>query len=116
VLPSRSEGLGRVLVDALCRGRPVVASLVVGIRDVLEDGVSAILVEPRDRAGLTEALVRVLADRALAECMAEAARAQAERWLATPEQFAERLATLVTALSGNAASGGPAAVDAAQAS
>jgi glycosyltransferase involved in cell wall biosynthesis len=98
VLPSRSEGMGRVLVEALCRGRPVVASRVGGIRDVVEDGVNGILVEPRRPERLADALVRVLADRALAERLASAARPAAERWLATPEEFAARLLDLVSAL------------------
>jgi glycosyltransferase involved in cell wall biosynthesis len=98
VLPSRSEGLGRVLVEALCRGRPVVASRVGGIRDVVEDGVNGILVEPRRPEQLADALVRVLADRALAERLASAARPSAERWLATPEEFARKLLDLVSAL------------------
>ncbi|HZC14006.1 MAG TPA: glycoside hydrolase family 15 protein, partial [Thermoleophilaceae bacterium] len=46
VLPSRSEGMGRVIVEALCRGRPVVASRVGGIRDLVVDGENGILVEP----------------------------------------------------------------------
>ena len=65
MLPSRSEGLGRVLIEAFCRGRPVVAMRVGGIRDLVEDGVNGLLVEPTTEA-LADALVRVLADRALA--------------------------------------------------
>ena len=45
VLPSRSEGLGRVLIEAFLRGRPAVAMDVGGIRDVVEDGVSGLLVD-----------------------------------------------------------------------
>ncbi len=99
VLPSRSEGMGRVLVEALCRGRPVVASRVGGIRDVIADGVNGLLVEPRSPHALADALVRVLSDRELAETLAAAARPSAEPWLATPEDFAQRLRGLVAALN-----------------
>lgn len=99
VLPSRSEGMGRVLVEALCRGRPVVASRVGGIRDVVEEGVNGILVEPGRPGELAEALVGVLSDRPLAERLAAAARPSAERWLETPEGFAARLRELVAALN-----------------
>jgi glycosyltransferase involved in cell wall biosynthesis len=91
VLPSRSEGMGRVVVEALCRGRPVVASRVGGIPDLVRDGVNGILVEPGDAAALAEALVRILSDRELAQRLAAAARESVEPWLATPEEYADSL-------------------------
>ena len=99
VLPSRSEGMGRVIVEALCRGRPVVASRVGGIRDVIEDGVNGLLVEPRNPALLADALVRVLGDAREAERLAAGARPSVEPWLATPQEYAERLLALVTDLN-----------------
>jgi glycosyltransferase involved in cell wall biosynthesis len=78
VLPSRSEGLGRVIVEAMARGRPVVASRVGGVVELVEDGVTGLLVPPEDPAGLAEALVRPLADRELAGRMGIKARHQAE--------------------------------------
>jgi glycosyltransferase involved in cell wall biosynthesis len=95
VLPSRSEGMGRVLVEALCRGRGVIATRVGGIRDLISDGENGILVEPRDAAALAEALVRVLSDRQLAGRVASAARPSVEPWLATPEEYADRMLALV---------------------
>jgi len=56
VLPSRWEGMPLVLLEALVRGRPVVASAVGGIAEVAEDGVHARLVPPADPAALAEAL------------------------------------------------------------
>jgi glycosyltransferase involved in cell wall biosynthesis len=99
VLPSRSEGMGRVLVEALCRGRPVIASRVGGIRDVITDEVNGLLVEPQQPQALADALLRVLGDSAEAGRLAAAARPSVEPWLATPEQYAERLLTLVSALN-----------------
>ena len=95
VLPSRSEGMGRVLVEAFCRGRPVVGTTAGSIPDLVEDGVAGVLVEPDDPTKLADALVRVLSDRALAERLGEGARASAEGWVQTPEEYATRLRELV---------------------
>jgi glycosyltransferase involved in cell wall biosynthesis len=63
VLPSRSEGMGRVIVEAFCRARPVVATRVGGIPDLVEDGTNGLLVEPGDTNALADAIVRILTDR-----------------------------------------------------
>jgi glycosyltransferase involved in cell wall biosynthesis len=96
VLPSRSEGMGRVLVEAFCRGRGVVGTRAGSIPNLVEDGVSGILVDPEDPVRLAEALVRALSDRALAERLGEAARAAAAPWLQTPEEYARRMKELVS--------------------
>jgi glycosyltransferase involved in cell wall biosynthesis len=93
VLPSRSEGLGRVLIEAFLRERSAVAMDVGGIRDVVEDGVSGLLVSSDEE--LADALVRVLSDWQLAEGLAAGARRSAERWLVTPQEYAERIAEVV---------------------
>jgi glycosyltransferase involved in cell wall biosynthesis len=95
VLPSRSEGLGRVVVEAFCRGRGVVASRIGGIPDLVVDGETGILVPPEDSRALAEALVRVLSDPALAERIGAAARVAVEPWLATPEEYARQIRDLV---------------------
>jgi glycosyltransferase involved in cell wall biosynthesis len=95
VLPSRSEGMGRVLVEAFCRGRGVVGTRAGSIPNLVVDGVSGLLVEPGDPDALAAALVRVLSDRSLAERLAEGARAAAAPWLQTPEQYAQRMRELV---------------------
>jgi glycosyltransferase involved in cell wall biosynthesis len=99
-LPSRSEGLGRVVVEAFCRGRGVVGSRVGGIPDIVEDGSSGLLVAPGDIAALADALVRVLSDRALAERLGSAAHAAVQPWLATPEEYAQRIRELVDDVTG----------------
>lgn len=100
VLPSRSEGMGRVVVEAFCRGRGVVASRVGGIPDLVEDGENGLLVEPGDSEALADALVRVLSDRPLAERLGAGAAAGAAIWTISPEEFASRLRSLVERVTG----------------
>jgi len=95
VLPSRSEGMGRVLVEAFSRGRAVVGSRVGGIPDLVREGENGLLVPPEDSAALADALVRVLDDRELAARLGEGAHASAAAWTATPEEFAGRVRKLV---------------------
>jgi glycosyltransferase involved in cell wall biosynthesis len=95
VLPSRSEGMGRVLVEAFCRGRGVIGTRAGSIPDLVVDEVSGVLVAPDDPQALADALVRVLSDRALAERLAEGAASAAGPWLQTPEQYAQRMRELV---------------------
>jgi glycosyltransferase involved in cell wall biosynthesis len=95
VLPSRSEGMGRVVVEAFCRGRGVIGSRVGGIPDLVDDGVNGLLVEPGDVEALANALERVLRDRDLAERLGHAAHASADLWTISAEEFARRLRALV---------------------
>lgn len=97
VLPSRSEGMGRVLVEAFCRGRAVIGTRAGSIPDLVEDGTSGILVEADDAAALAAALVRGLSDRMLAERLGAGSQAAAQFWLQTPEQYAQHVCDLVTA-------------------
>lgn len=95
VLPSRSEGLGRVLLEAACRGRALVGTSRGGIPDVVEPGVNGLLVEADDAPALADALVRVLSDRAEAERLGSEARRTGDAWRVTPARYAERVESLV---------------------
>jgi glycosyltransferase involved in cell wall biosynthesis len=95
VLPSRSEGLPRVVIEAFCRGRAVVGARAGGIPDIVEDDVNGLLVPPGDADALAGALIRVLHDVALAERLGASAAAAAERWALSPEGYAEAVARLV---------------------
>ena len=97
VLPSRSEGMGRVLVEALLRGRPVLATRVGGIPDLVRDGENGVLVEPGDTAALADALAALLSDRERLERLAAGARASVEPWVASPAEYARRVRSLVEA-------------------
>jgi glycosyltransferase involved in cell wall biosynthesis len=95
LLPSRSEGLPRIVIEAFCRGRAVVGARAGGIPDIVDDDVNGIVVARDDPAALADAVVRVLSDRPLQERLAAGARASADKWLQTPEEFAARLRELV---------------------
>jgi glycosyltransferase involved in cell wall biosynthesis len=95
VLPSRSEGMGRVVIEAGCRARAVVGSRVGGIPDVVADGETGVLVPPGDVDALAAALVRLLSERALAERLGGEGRTRVEQWLVTPEEYARRVRELV---------------------
>jgi glycosyltransferase involved in cell wall biosynthesis len=66
ILPSLSEGLGRVVFEAMAAGLPVVGSEVGGIGDLIEDGVTGYLVEPGATQALAKATSKLLAEPELA--------------------------------------------------
>ena len=69
------EGLPQLLMEAMACGLPVVSTRIVGIPDLVIDGETGLLVEPREAEALADALTRLLDDDALAERLAEAGRA-----------------------------------------
>jgi D-inositol-3-phosphate glycosyltransferase len=77
VCPSRREGYGVVAREAMAYGRPVVASAVGGLLDAVEDGVTGILVPPRDVGSLRAAVEGILADPELRGRLGAAARDRA---------------------------------------
>ena len=60
VLPSLSEGQGKVLIEAMAAGMPIVATRVGGIPTVIENGKNGLLVEPRSPEALAKAVKRIL--------------------------------------------------------
>ena len=76
VLPSANEGTPVVAIEALAAGRPVVASRVGGVPDVVRDGVDGFLVEPGDVVALADRLEQLSRDAGLRERMGAAGRAR----------------------------------------
>ena len=79
--PSRREGFGVACAEAMAHGRPVVASAVGGLLDLVVDGETGLLVPPGDADALRAGLARVLDDAQLRRSMGAAARKRAEEKL-----------------------------------
>ena len=77
VMSSVTEGLGTSLLDAMASGKPVVATTAGGIPEVVEDGLTGLLVPPRDHDAMADAIVRLLTDADLRRQMGEAGLASA---------------------------------------
>ena len=75
--PSHREGYGMACAEAMAYGRPVVASGVGGLLDLVVDGETGLLVPPGDVAALRAALARLLADAPLRARLGRAARERA---------------------------------------
>ena len=78
VLPSLREAQGISILEAMARSRPVVASAVGGIPEVLTDGIDGLLVPPADPVALAEACIRVACSPSLRARLGEAGRATVE--------------------------------------
>lgn len=97
VLPSLEEALGTSILEAMAMERPVVATNVGGIPEVVRDGETGFLVPPRDPRALAQGIVRVLADRGMALDMGRKGRVLVERHF-TLEGMVERTLELYQGL------------------
>lgn len=105
VLPSLSEGMGLVLLEAAQAQIPIVASRIGGIPEFLADNSDALLVSPADPLELTLACSRILKDSNLAKNLVENARKRAgmytvEKMAAETTEFYEQVLAKGTFLSG----------------
>ena len=71
VLPALEEGLGMVLLEALSCKKPVIATNIGGIPDIITDNQTGILIPPQDVKALSAAVLKVLEDRSFAKSIAE---------------------------------------------
>ncbi|MBM3223808.1 MAG: glycosyltransferase family 4 protein, partial [Candidatus Tectomicrobia bacterium] len=79
VFASYLEGLGTAILDAMALGKPVVATRAGGIPEAVQEGVTGLLVPPRDPSALAEALRYCLRHPVQARRFGEAGRARVER-------------------------------------
>jgi glycosyltransferase involved in cell wall biosynthesis len=103
VLPSRSEGLSNVVLEAMACGVPVVGTAIPGLADQIRDGQTGVLVPVGDVAALAAAIVSLLADTRKAEAMGTAARADAVARFSL-DSVADRYQELYRQVSSGAAS------------
>jgi glycosyltransferase involved in cell wall biosynthesis len=89
VLPSLSEGLGRVLIEAAMLSKPAVGSNVDGIPDIIKDGETGFLFRPTDISDLAVKLNKLLGDPALVRRLGGNARKFVEDKFSTEKYFQE---------------------------
>jgi glycosyltransferase involved in cell wall biosynthesis len=100
VSPSLWEGLPVTILEAMAAKKPVVATNVGGVLEVVEDGVSGILIKPRDTNALADALIGLLGDNQLRMRMGEAGWSRlsenfnAKRMIKETEELYETLVKL----------------------
>lgn len=74
VLPSLWEGMPNAVLEAMAAGKPVVASRIAGMDELVQDGVTGLLCKPGDAEELAAALLRLARDRQLACAMGQEGR------------------------------------------
>ncbi|MFQ5753426.1 MAG: glycosyltransferase [bacterium] len=89
VLPSLSEGLPNVILEAMACKKPVVATAVGGIPEAIIDGVTGSLVPPQDSNALAQAIGRLLKNRKLAEEMGKKSRLRVEEKFSLQHEVSE---------------------------
>jgi glycosyltransferase involved in cell wall biosynthesis len=77
VLASRAEGMPNAVLEYMAAARPIVATAVGAVPELIFDGVHGLLARPDDPEAMAAAIARLLADRALACRLSEAARRRA---------------------------------------
>ena len=89
VLPSLSEGMGRVLIEAAMLRKPSIGTNVDGIPDIIEDNKTGFLFESGNIDDLTDKLDRLMGNKDLAVKMGEAGRRFVEDKFSTEKYFAD---------------------------
>jgi len=96
VLPSRNEGMGRVLVEAMAAGKPVVASRVGGILDLVKEGQNGFFAAPGDEKGLAIAIKKLLDNKKMRDEMGKKGREMAREF--SVERMVEKIDLLYASL------------------
>lgn len=102
VVPSLGEGFGMVALEAMERGRPVIATAVGGLPEIVVDGETGIVVPPRDVEALAAAMFTLATDLGRGAEMGLAGRARAVAEF-SPERSADRIDELYRAGAGSRA-------------
>lgn len=92
ILPSLSEGSPNVLLEAMAHGRPIIATHVGGIEEMVTNEQEALLVAPRNARQLSAAIATILSDRTAANALASRARVRVQEF--SPQAHKSRLLNL----------------------
>jgi glycosyltransferase involved in cell wall biosynthesis len=95
VLPSLSEGMPKVLFEAIAFGLPVVATNVGGITALIKDKANGLLVPPGSATALSNAITELINNRELADAIAKQARTNVDNY--TMERQQEKMLTAIAA-------------------
>jgi glycosyltransferase involved in cell wall biosynthesis len=79
VLPSHSETFGFVLVEAMAMGKPIVATDSGGVPEIISDGITGLLIPPRNTSALTGAILQLIKDEKLRLYLSSEARSDAQK-------------------------------------
>jgi glycosyltransferase involved in cell wall biosynthesis len=91
VLPSLWEGLPMALIEAMASGLPIIATEVSGSKQLIEPGISGILIPPGDSQRLAEAICEIVSDRARAAEMGQAAQQRVRQGYSAGKQAKEHV-------------------------
>lgn len=89
VLPSYGEGMSNTLLEAMCCGLPVVATIVGAAPQMIDSGVNGFLIAPGDRTALAQVLTQLVDDTALREWVGAAAAESVRKRFAIEEVVTE---------------------------
>jgi glycosyltransferase involved in cell wall biosynthesis len=98
VQPSREEGLGVAALEAMANGLPVIASAVGGLPELVQNGVTGLLIPPDAAPALAEAIAALLHDPARARAYGDAGQRAAAGF--SDRRFADEIAAVYRALAG----------------
>jgi len=101
VLPSRKEGIGSILLDAMEQRLPIVASRVGGIPEIVHDGVNGLLIEPAQPGELEQAILSLCASPVRRRALGERGRARAKDY--TAEAMGRKYLAIYASVLGTAA-------------
>jgi glycosyltransferase involved in cell wall biosynthesis len=90
LITSQAEGVPQFLLQAMAMAKPMVATRVGGIPDIIEDGVNGLLIPPEDPEGLAQAVIRLLEDRTYGRQLGQTAAGLVEKKY-TAQQMAEQI-------------------------
>ena len=89
VVPSLLEGFPIITLEGMAMAKPIIATEIDGITEQIVDGVSGILVPPRNSNALADAIIRLARDKALAQNLGREARKRVEEEFTVEKMIAE---------------------------
>jgi glycosyltransferase involved in cell wall biosynthesis len=104
VQPSRRETFGRVLIEAMASHKPVIATRIGGMPEIVREGETGILVRPEDPRDLAGAMLELLRDPGRRRTMGDAGRRRVETHFGLPQRI-HRLQTIYDQVLGGSARG-----------